>query len=191
MSNPVTLAQLRRIMPYLTLARAGVFLAPLNAAMDEFGIDTPPCKSAFLAQIGHESASLTYVQELADGSAYEGRADLGNTRPEAIEAAKINDSTPGRFYKGRGLIQITGYDNYAACSKALFGDIATLTHNPALLERKDLACRSAAWFWCSRGLNAFADAGLFEKITRRINGGLNGQADRLAYYDRARKELMP
>lgn len=186
---PLSLQQLRRIMPGATEARAIIFLPYINAAMEEFSIDTPARQAAFLAQIAHESGALVYTREIASGTAYDNRADLGNTRPEAIEIARINDTTPGRFYRGRGLIQITGYDNYAACSEALFGDTATLTHNPFILERKEPACRSAAWYWFSRGLNAIADAGNFEKITRRINGGLAGYPDRLAFHQRALKEL--
>jgi len=185
----LTLQQLRRIMPAATEARAIIFLPYINAAMEEFSIDTPARQAAFLAQIAHESGALVYTREIASGTAYDNRADLGNTRPEAIDIALSNNTTPGRFYKGRGLIQITGFDNYCACSRGLFNDEATLAHNPVMLERKELAARSAAWFWWSRGLNVLADAGLFEKITRRINGGLNGQADRLAYFKRAEKEL--
>lgn len=185
----LTIGQLRAIMPQASVSKTMQFLPCLNAAMQEFGIDTPARQAAFLAQIAHESGSLNYVREIASGDAYDHRADLGNTKPEAIDIALRNDTTPGRFWKGRGLVQITGFDNYCACSRALFGDEATLAHNPVLLERKELAARSAAWFWWAHGLNAFADAGLFEKITRRINGGLNGQADRLAFFARAKKEL--
>lgn len=187
--NEVSLIQLLKIMPSAGETRAAQFIGPLNAAMREFAIDTPKRQAAFLAQIGHESGSLRYVRELADGSAYNGRVALGNTRPEAIAIASRNDSSPGPFFKGRGLIQITGFDNYRECGRALFNDENTLTHNPSLLERADLACRSAAWYWDSRSLNPFADAGDFETITRKINGGLNGQADRLAYYQRAQQAL--
>lgn len=187
--TPLTLSQLLKIMPYASSTRAELFLPFINAAMQEFGIASKERQAAFLAQIAHESGSLRYVREIADGSAYDSRQDLGNTRPEAIDIAMTNNTTPGRFYKGRGLIQITGFDNYFACSRALFNGEATLAHNPVMLERKELSCRSAAWFWWSRGLNAFADAGMFEKITRRINGGLNGQADRLAYFKRAQEVL--
>lgn len=187
--NQITLQQLLKIMPYASSTRAETMLPYLNTAMEEFGISSKERRAAFLAQIAHESGSLRYMRELADGSAYDGRADLGNTTPEAIDIALTNNTTPGRFYKGRGLIQVTGFSNYCACSRALFNDEATLAHNPVMLERKELAARSAAWFWWSRGLNAFADAGMFEKITRRINGGLNGQADRLAYFKRAQEVL--
>jgi len=187
--NEITISQLLAIMPNAGDARARKFIEPLNAAMHEYGIDTPKRQAAFLAQIAHESGSLRYVCELADGSAYDNRVSLGNTRPEARAIAASNNSTPGPFYKGRGLIQITGYDNYASCSRALFNDEATLAHNPVMLERRELAARSAGWYWWSRGLNAFADAGMFEKITRRINGGLNGQVERLAYFKRAQEVL--
>jgi len=108
--------------------------------------------------------------------------------PEAIALSELAGTTPGKYYKGRGLIQITGYTNYLACSRALCCD-DSLVSNPAALERADLACRSAGWYWDSRRLNAFADAGQFETITRKINGGLNGQADRLAHYERAKQVL--
>ena len=180
----ISAQQLHKIMPSATPARIANFIGPLNDTMNEFAITTPARQAAFLAQLAHESGSLRYVQEIASGAAYDNRADLGNNRPEAIALAKAAGTTPGKYYKGRGLIQITGYTNYLACSRALCCD-DSLVSNPAALERADLACRSAGWYWDSRRLNAFADAGQFETITRKINGGLNGQADRLAHYQRA------
>lgn len=94
----------------------------------------------------------------------------------------------GWKYRGRGLIQITGRDNYAACSKALFGD-DRLLRNPELLEQPEWACMSAAWFWDSRGLNSLADKGDIVGITKKINGGTNGLEDRKALYDKALKVL--
>lgn len=176
----ITLQQLQKIMPYAG-KRAGTYLEPLNAAMCEFGIDTPMRQAAFLAQLAHESGSLRYVRELASGDAYDtGRLAqrLGNT-PEA--------DGDGQRYKGRGLIQITGTDNYRDCGLALGIDL--LAH-PELLEQPDLACRSAGWFWQSRGLNPLADVGAFRAITRVINGGFNGYDDRLAYYERAKAVLL-
>ncbi|KAF0844318.1 putative chitinase [Methylovorus glucosotrophus] len=173
----ITFDQARSIMP-LGVTRLSEFLLPLNSAMVEFDIKTPLQQAAFLAQIAHESGELRYTRELASGEAYEGRASLGNTEPG-----------DGKRFKGRGLIQITGRANYKACSNALYGDELTLIKYPELLEKPKDACRSACWFWKSRGLNAPADAGDFEKITRRINGGLNGYDDRLKYYARAKKAL--
>lgn len=169
----MTPSDLRSILPTAG-QRADVFAIPLSDAMAEFGIDTPARQAAFIAQIGHESGSLRYVQEIASGDAYEGRRDLGNTQPG-----------DGRRYKGRGLIQITGRTNYAACSKALLGDDQALIDEPERLCEPALAARSAAWFWKAHGLNELADAGDFERITRRINGGLNGEQERLALWHRA------
>ena len=187
--NMLTLAQLLEIMPNAGKDRAAQFLPHINSAMLEFAIATPARQAAFLAQIAHESGSLRYVREIADGSAYDTRADLGNTRAEAVRLARENGTTPGRMYRGRGLIQITGYDNYRACSQGLLGDPDMLCEHPDMLEMPTLAVRSAAWYWDSRRLNAFADAGQFETITRKINGGLNGQADRLQYFERAKRVL--
>lgn len=179
----LTLDQLRQIMPYAG-KRAEIFLDPLNRAMAEFEINTPMRQVAFLAQVAHESGSLRYVRELASGEAYDtGRlaARLGNT-PQ--------DDGDGERYRGRGLIQITGTDNYRACSVALFGDGRHLLDHPELLEQPDLAARSAGWFWQSRDLNMLADADAFTQITRRINGSTNGMEDRLMHYNQARLVLL-
>ena len=169
-------AQLLKIMPYAGQRRADVFAAPLAAAMAEFGINTPARQASFLAQIAHESGQLQYVRELASGDAYEGRKDLGNVSPG-----------DGRRYKGRGLIQVTGRSNYASCGAALDLDLLA---SPELLEQPINACRSAAWFWRSHGLNELADAGDQIKVTRRINGGTNGLAERLAYFALAKQVLV-
>jgi putative chitinase len=146
-------------------------------AMEEFGINTPAREAAFLAQIAHESGSLRYTREIASGAAYEGRGDLGNTEPG-----------DGIRFKGRGLIQITGRSNYKRVSKALYGDLRLLKQ-PEMLEEVIAACRSAAWFWADKELNTLADEQEFRKITRAINGGYNGMADRQAYHARAQKAL--
>ena len=172
--SAVTLAQLLAIMP-LARSRAAAFLAPLNAAMLEFGITTPARAASFLSQVGHESGQLLYVRELASGQAYEGRDDLGNVR-----------TGDGVRFRGRGLLQVTGRANYAACGKALGLDLLA---QPALLEQAVNACRSAGWFWQTKGLNALADAGDQVKVTRRINGGTNGLAERLALFAVAQRVL--
>lgn len=181
----VTLDQLKKIIPYAG-PRAGVFLVPLNEAMGEFGINTPARQAAFLAQVAHETVSLRYVSEIASGMDYNGRADLGNTKPEAIAIARRHGSTPGPWWKGHGLIQITGYDNHLDCGTALGLD---LLNEPTLLEVPRNAARSAAWFWQTHGLNELADTGNFERITRRINGGLNGHTERLAFWKVAKEVL--
>ena len=163
------------------LERAVKWHPHLAAAMDRFEIDTPLRQAAFLAQVGHESGALRYVREIWDpGSCpwqekYEGRADLGNVQ-----------SGDGARFKGRGLIQITGRANYRACGLALGLDLET---TPELLELPEWACFSAGWFWRERRLNLFADQRDMHAITKKINGGYNGIAARLALYAAAKKEL--
>lgn len=189
----ITIDQLKKIIPYAG-PKAGVFLGPLNDAMAEFGIDTPARQAAFIAQVAHESGSLRYVSEIASGLAYNGRKDLGNTKPEAIAIAHQHGSTPGPWWKGHGLIQVTGYDNHLACGAALGLD---LVHQPRLLEQPVNAARSAAWFWKENNLNKWADAGDFDGVSDVINrgrktqaiGDANGYKERLAFYQRARAIL--
>ena len=175
---PITVQQLLLILPNAGPV-AGVFVPVLNTAMNRYQIVGSKRVAAFIAQIGHESGQLKYVKEIWGPTAaqmrYEGRADLGNNQPG-----------DGSKYRGRGLIQITGRANYEACGEALGLD---LIKQPELLEKPQHACMSAAWFWASRGLNTQADAGQFDKNTRRINGGQNGAADRQALYARALKVL--
>ena len=175
---PITVQQLLQILPNAGQV-AGVFIPVLNTAMNRYQIVGPKRIAAFIAQIGHESGQLKYVKEIWGPTAaqvkYEGRKDLGNTI-----------AGDGSKYRGRGLIQITGRANYMACGEGLGLD---LIKQPELLETPQYACMSAAWFWATRGLNTLADAGQFGKITRRINGGQNGAADRQALYARALKVL--
>lgn len=170
----LTLAQLNACMPHAG-ARAPVFLECLNTAMLERKIDTALRQSAFLAQIAHESGSLRYTLEIADGSAYEGRKDLGNTH--------VGD---GKRFKGRGLIQLTGRTNYEKCGFALGRNLIA---DPDYLETPMGASRSATWFWESKGLNELADKESFGAITKIINGGYNGLDDRIRYYIKCRKAL--
>ncbi len=175
---PITQQQLLQILPNAR-SQAGVFASVLNEAMLRYQIIGPKRMAAFIAQIGHESGQLQYVREIWGPTAaqlrYEGRADLGNTV-----------AGDGSRYRGRGLIQITGRANYAVCGEALGID---LINHPELLEQPQYACLSAAWFWATKGLNTLADVGEFNAITRRINGGLNGLADRLKLWAKAREVL--
>jgi putative chitinase len=155
-----------------SISRIDQWIEPLNEAMAEYEINTPLRQAAFLAQIAHESGELRYVREIASGEAYEGRADLGNT--------KAGD---GKRFRGRGLIQVTGRANYEACGKALG---LPLLDFPEMLELPTYAAKSAAWFWKSRGLNELADNGSFKEITKKINGGYNGWTDRQKFYERAK-----
>ncbi|HEX6360069.1 glycoside hydrolase family 19 protein [Actinophytocola sp.] len=173
--NVITMELLRTVMPHLSAKRAAEYLPYLTAAMAEAGITTPQRQSAFMAQLAHESGQFRYMQEIADGSKYEGRRDLGNVNPG-----------DGTLYKGRGPIQLTGRANYRAAGEALGLDLEA---NPQQVADPKVGFRTAAWFWESRGLNELADDGNFREITRRINGGYNGMADREQYYAAAKKAL--
>ena len=155
--------------------RATDWLLPIEAAMAEFEINNTVRQAMFLAQIGHESGGLHWLVEIwgptAAQAGYEGRLDLGNTQPG-----------DGFNFRGRGLIETTGRANYKAVGDALGVDLIA---NPDLLGQSPLAARSAGWFWQTHGLNEQADLGNFIIITRRINGGINGLADREALYQAA------
>ncbi|KSJ42362.1 glycoside hydrolase family 19 protein [Pseudomonas aeruginosa] len=175
---PLTEQQLLQILPNAG-PRAGVFVPALNRAMYRYKIDSPMRQAAFIAQVGHESGQLRYTREIwgptAAQAGYEGRKDLGNTMPG-----------DGKRFMGRGLIQITGRANYVKAAAALG---QPLLDQPELLEQAEWAATSAAWWWSAHGCNELADSGDFERITRTINGGLNGQAERLALWERAKRVL--
>lgn len=167
-----TADKLQAVMPFAT-GRIPTFVDPINKAMAEFMINTNLRQSAFIAQIAEESGELRYLLELASGSAYEGRADLGNTFPG-----------DGPRFKGRGLIQITGRANYMACGAALSMD---LVNSPSLLETPEPAARSAAWWWQKHGCNTLADLDHFGAITATINGSLKTIDQRIPYWLKARR----
>lgn len=167
-------ADLSVVMPY-ALRRVDEFYPFIVAATAEYLIATPRRMAAFIAQVAHESSELRYTAEIADGKAYEGRADLGNT--------EVGD---GPRYKGRGLIQITGRANYQKLADS-WG--MPLIAQPEILEQPEYAVRSAAWFWQTKGCNTMADGDKFGSITKTINGGYNGLDARIAYWLKARAQL--
>ncbi|MSP91373.1 MAG: peptidoglycan-binding protein [Myxococcales bacterium] len=175
----VTLEQFLQLFQ-VDAARAGKELRGLNPSMYLAGLTTVERKAAYLAQIGHESGGLQWFEEFASGADYEGRRDLGN-----------NQAGDGKKFKGRGAIQVTGRANYREASGDLAGMTggADLEKNPGRAKDDDMKYLVAAWFWQKRGLNEHADAGQFDSITRRINGGTNGKADRDKRHQQALKVL--
>ena len=185
-------------MMYDQLDKLGIsheWLGPLEATFAKYDISTPQRQAAFIGQCQHESGNFKTLQEnlnysaeglmktwpsrfptkqIADqyarnpakiaGKVYNGR--MGNTNEE--EASK---------YLGRGLIQLTGKENYANCGTALGVDFVG---NPTFLIEPKYAALSAGWFWNKKGLNALADSNDIETMTKRINGGLIGLDDRKA-----------
>ena len=169
-----------------TQDRADLFAEHLTAACEHYAINTPQRLACFLGQIGHESGSLRYTRELAAGDAYEGRADLGNTQPG-----------DGRRYRGRGLIQITGRDNYRAAARRMAAvDAPDFEADPEAVESPRWAAWTAADWWAAHGCNELADEGNVTGLSRLINRGnarstraANGEADRIARTERAREAL--
>jgi len=185
-------------MTYDQLDKLGIdhkWLAPLEETFVKYDISTPVRQACFIGQCAHESGNFKTLQEnlnysaeglmktwpsrfptkeIADqyarnpakiaGKVYNGR--LGNTSEE--EASK---------YLGRGLIQLTGKENYANCGSGIGVDLLS---DPTLLLDPRYAALSAGWFWNKKGLNSLADTSDLETMTKRINGGLIGLEDRKA-----------
>jgi len=172
-------AKLRGVMPRARDTDVARFYPPAVPSMLAYGIDTSLRQAHFLAQVGHESGSFRYTEELASGAAYEGRADLGNTQPG-----------DGQRFKGRGLIQLTGRANYTAYGLDKGQDFVDGA-NPSLIATDvGLAIDVACWFWTRKNLNTLADADDVRAVTLRVNGGLNGLADRQDFLVRSKFFLM-
>ena len=180
----------------------------INAAMKEFGITAPIDQAMFIAQVGHESGGFRQIIESLNYTSGAlvavfgkritqqqakalGRTATQPARQDAIAnlvyANRLGNKAAGDGwkYRGRGLIQITGLDNYRACGAALKLDLVT---KPELLELELQAARSAAWFYTSKGCMAYG-ADVY-RVTQIINGGLNGIDDRKVRYNKARAALM-
>ncbi len=179
----------------------------LEATFTEFGISSPVEQAMFIAQVGHESAGFTATAEsfnysiaglqstfgnrlTADQCKMLGRQKGETVVPENRQAAIANLVYGGRLgnkvsgdgwkYRGRGLIQVTGLDNYRTCSTGIKTDVVLV---PNLLEQDEYAMLSAGWFWTSRKCGQYA--GDVERVTLLINGGKNGLADRQERFERA------
>lgn len=195
----LTSSQLKSIMPYAKQANIERFIEPINDATEEFSIiENPKRQAHFITQLAHESGSLRYTKELADGTRYEGRADLGNTEPG-----------DGVRFKGWGLIQTTGRKNTLLVSQYLYGDDRLVEQADELLKDPDpvLCARAAGYFWkVGAGLNLskmalsygvpagcnlsdLADADDFKGICLAVNGGMNGYEDRQKFYHQAAQVL--
>lgn len=176
------------------------WLEPLKAAFHRFDISTPERQAAFIGQCAHESGGFKTLQENLNYSAKglcatwpsrfssEEAAQPFHRNPEKI-ANKVYSGRMGNTeegdgwkYRGRGLIQLTGKDNYRLASDALGVDFVA---NPDLVLTKEYAVLTAAWYWNKRGLNKEADAADFAGMTKKINGGTIGLEDRVAHINTA------
>jgi len=183
-----------------TPAMADKWLIPLQFTCEKFEINTPERVAGFLAQIGHESGGFRFTSENLNYRAdaltrvWPSRFPPGVAESYAMQPEKIANrayadrmgngdeaSGDGWKYRGRGLIQLTGADNYASFS--MDADNEALS-DPDSVAEPELAALSAGWFWSKNGLNALADAKDIVGMTRRINGGTNGLDDRQMRYSR-------
>lgn len=146
-------------------------LRALWEGMARHGVTTKNEQAAFLSQISVESGNLKYTEEIASGQAYEGRKDLGNTKPG-----------DGKRFKGRGLIQLTGRANYEKFSKAI--NRPDIMNNPEIVAKDaTLAVESAFHYWNTRkGLRDAAQRGDIVRVSKLVNGGTNHLAERKSYF---------
>jgi len=160
----------------ISSTKLNIYVPLINKYMVEYNINNKLRISSFISNLLVESGRFNYTKEIASGIAYEGRKDLGNT----IKGDGIK-------FKGRGLIQITGRNNYKQLTKDFGIDFIKF---PELLEQPDNACRSACWFWFNHNLNSISDTGNFKKVVETINGGLNEYNERLWYYNQLLKIVV-
>jgi predicted chitinase len=173
-------------MPQLAAAKGATLFPFLTAAIGEFAIDSPARTAAFLAQLAHESGQFRFMEEIWGPTPAQRRYEPVSTLASTLGNTEAGD---GFRFKGRGPIQITGRANYKR-----FGDLLglDLVGEPQRAALPEVAFRVAALFWSKKGLNELADQvseAAFREITRRINGGFNGLADRQKFYETAKTTL--
>lgn len=174
-SGLVTLDLLKSISTKENPAIVSALVDPMNIYLPAIGISTPLVLAIFLGQAAEETDGFHTLTEYADGSAYEGRRDLGNIYPG-----------DGRKFRGRGIFMNTGRAEYIAAGHAIGVD---LVDNPERAAEPEIAVRDACTYWSSHNLTQLALANDVKGVTKRINGGYNGLADRITYTDRARRGL--
>jgi putative chitinase len=172
---PVTDAHLTAIgVPSLLRSQ---YLPHLNKAMAGFEIDHGERPAMFVAQVAHESGLFQYLNEIWGPTQQQRKYDNGS----ALSIQLGNHAGDGFRFRGHGLIQVTGRYNHEKVARR-FG--ISMDEIVGWLTHPEGACLSAAHFWASNGCNALADAFDFVGVTRRINGGLNGLANRTELYQK-------
>jgi putative chitinase len=184
----------------LALGIDGKWLEPLQETFEKYQINTPKRQACFIGQCMHESGGFKFLKESLNYSAKALMATWPSRFPDMDMAEKYErqpekiankvysgrmgntEDGDGAKYIGRGLIQLTGKDNYRAFGEAIGEDLVS---NPQLVEQPRYAALSAGWFWNKRGLNALADAMDVTTMTVRINGGRIGIDDRIAKINKA------
>jgi putative chitinase len=197
--------QLKEIMPNAKDEDIDFYLDALNRQLNLYEINTPLRQAHFIAQIAHESGAFRYKSENLNYSAKALKAVFGKyfpteelaqecaRKPEKIANSVYanrmgnsdTESGDGWKYRGRGLIQLTGCENYKKCSQVIGKDL--IEEPDLLIHDPDIAVGAACWFWDMKKLNRHADEDDLKTITKKINGGYHGLEDRASYLDRAKK----
>ena len=177
--------QLGQIMRNAAPAKRQRFLQPLNDAMLQHDIGSLLRTAAFIAQLAHESGEFRFMEELWGPTAAQNRYEPPSDLAKRLGNTQAGD---GKRFKGRGPIQITGRFNYKK-----YGDLMAidLIADPERAATPEVGFATAGLFWQRNGLNELADAGNFKEITRRINGGQNGAAERERFFELAKQVLAP
>jgi len=190
MAIQITQQQLLRAVPDLYQPRLNEFVASFNQWAIHYGINSNKRIIHYLAQVFHESGCLRYVEELASGAAYD-------TGPKAVALGNTPEKDgDGQRYKGRGFIQLTGLNNYKKFKNSDLC-LVDVVKNPELVAVFPHNQMASMWFWETNKLNELADRDdggkcgeeIVERISKKVNGGLNGIAQRKYYYRRFKKEF--
>jgi len=202
----LNVTQLKKLFPATDTVVLQKFVEPLNQTIQLYDIDTVDRLAAFLSQIGHESGGFMFTKENLNYSADSLRRVFGKYFPNTVIAnvyarnpQKIGnrvyanrmgngteDSGDGYKFRGRGLIQITGKNNYTAMAEDFSMTVDELIE---YLETDEGACLSAGWFWDTNGLNVIADKQDIVSLSKAVNGGTKGLAERITLYKNAKVVL--
>jgi len=204
--NELTIPILKYICPAASESKLGLYVPFLNGIMPLYGINTLLRERHFIAQIAHESGQFNTIEEnlnyspnglmrvfskyftLASVNEYSFQPEKIGNRVYANRMGNGNEASgDGSKYKGRGLIQITGRSNYELMANDLLIDYVD---HPELIKQPQYAVESACWFWKWNGLNELADTDNINAITHKINGGVNGLAERIGFYKLAQKYIV-
>lgn len=196
----VSTEQMKAIIPDMNWRKAQTYMPHINTVLPNYGIDTNLRKAHFLAQLSHESGGLHYSEENLNYSAKALRITFKKYF-ESMEVAKEYERQPEKIanrvyanrmgngdeasgdgwkYRGRGLIQLTGKENYQKFGQENGVDCV---NNPDLILDPEWALTSACWYWKKRNINRYADADDIHMVTKRVNGGTKGLLHRQHYLE--------
>lgn len=181
----ITEAELTQLMPGARAGDVARFTPAINTVLEQYDIGTLARMAAFLATVAVETGQLRYLEEIWGPTRAQLRYDPPGSLAVRLGNTQIGD---GKLFRGRGLLMLTGRDNYARASETLGYDLIS---DPYIVASDpDWAAATAGWFWVTNGLNVVADTEDIHAVTVAVNGGTNGLEDRTWFYERA-YEVLP